>query len=188
MTQQSLSGAADVRRRAHASDSFTVLTGTTERERKVSLQGTSHLPDAVPHECCAHTDSPLCLIWFTCWPCVPGKHPEGWLSILPDFWFLHSSRIHRDCIGLHPHQTSIHRTQKCVSGRMLLPTGSQKRLKKVRHQEMRLYPNYSFPCSCQLVMTTVSPKAEKLGNPVSFSSVQAGQERLAELQGSRDFP
>lgn len=48
MTQESLSGAADVRRHAHASDSFTVLTRTTEWERKMSLQGTSHLPDAVP--------------------------------------------------------------------------------------------------------------------------------------------
>lgn len=48
MTQQSLSGAADVRGRAHAPDSFTVLTRTTEWERKMSLQGTSHLPEAVP--------------------------------------------------------------------------------------------------------------------------------------------
>lgn len=48
MSQQSLSGAADVHRRAHASDSFMVLTGTAEWERKTSLQGTSHLPDAVP--------------------------------------------------------------------------------------------------------------------------------------------
>lgn len=73
-----------------------------------------------------------------------------------------------------------------MSGRMLLPTHSQQRLKKIRHQEMRLQPNYSFLCSCQLVMTAVFPKAEKLDNTVNFSSVQA-RPFLAErgLQSSR---
>lgn len=38
---------------------------------------------------------------------------------------------------------------------------------------MRLHPTYSFLYSCQLVMTVVFPKAKKLDNTVSFSSVQA---------------
>lgn len=107
MTQQSLSGAADVRGRAHAPDSFTVLTRTTEWERKMSLQGTSHLPDAVP----TLTMVDLVQLLALCPREASGRvesHP-------PRLESFHPSHIHRDCIGLSPHQTSVQRTQKlCV--------------------------------------------------------------------------
>lgn len=48
-----------------------------------------------------------------------------------------------------------------VSGRMLLPTHSQQRLKKIRHQEMRLQPNHSFLCPCQLAVITVFTESRK---------------------------